>query len=189
MSEIRLCVLGIGGLRCSVPVIVSLASFFGERPIEIAMYDSDEERLDLFDRFARLCFGVTQSTHLLRATLDPVEAADNADKVLVQVGPNCARKFLGRTHSSMDDLDDALVGILEAVSPEADVLSLLGDRRLPLSQPYDRLSWPQDLTAEQRRALPLDILRQLNGEDYLHQMIKDQAESPLRAWLNQPIHR
>ena len=51
-------------------MIASLANYFGERPLDIVMFDADSERLDLFDRFARLTFSAMNSTHHLRSTDD-----------------------------------------------------------------------------------------------------------------------
>src|SRR4051794_39669255 len=98
MSIMRLAILGGGSVRCSPAVLASLATYFGERPLEIRMFDADVERLDLFDRLARLCFAMTKNPHTLISTTDAVEATEAADRVILQVGENCARKYLKEQH-------------------------------------------------------------------------------------------
>src|SRR5947209_12666480 len=98
MSVTRLAILGAGSVRCTTPVIASLATYFGERPLEIRMFDADMERLDLFDRLARLCFMMTKNEHTLISTCDAAEAIENAERAVLQVGENCARRYLRERH-------------------------------------------------------------------------------------------
>lgn len=91
----KLAVLGIGSLRSGPPVVAALANYFGERELEVRLYDSDDERLDLFDRLARACFVVEKARHRLFSFNDHREALDEADAAIVCVGFNCARKLLG----------------------------------------------------------------------------------------------
>src|SRR4051812_22492709 len=96
MSSVVLAVMGAGSVRCTPPVLLSLATYFGERHIEIRLWDADDERLDLFDRFARLCFMANKTHHTLISTDSESDALKDADLVLFQVGVNCAMKFLRR---------------------------------------------------------------------------------------------
>src|SRR5687767_3239764 len=100
MGDIRLAILGGGSVRCTPKVVAALATYFGERPLEIVMWDSDGERLDLFDRFARYLFLMTSTPHRLISTTDPYEALQGADAVIFQVGVNCARKHRGKRYES-----------------------------------------------------------------------------------------
>ena len=70
--------LGIGNVRCAPAIVGSLSNYFGERPLEIRFWDADWERLDLFDRFARLCFHVSKCPHQLISTDESDEALDGA---------------------------------------------------------------------------------------------------------------
>src|SRR5579862_3123007 len=98
MGPIHVAILGAGSVRCTPAVVGSLATYFGERDLQIRMYDADMERLDLFDRFARLCFAMTKNGHGLISTVSADEAVVGADRVLLQIGENCARKYLKERH-------------------------------------------------------------------------------------------
>src|SRR5689334_604604 len=91
-EHMNLAILGAGSVRCSVPVIASIATYFGERPLDIRLYDADEERLDLFDRFARTVFAFNKNPHRVRTGIDAKELLEDVDRVILQVGRNCARK-------------------------------------------------------------------------------------------------
>jgi hypothetical protein len=188
MAAEKLVVLGAGSVRCTVPVIASLGTFFGERPMEITLYDSDEERLDLFDRFARLFFTATKATHSLRSTYDPIEALVDADKVIVQIGENCARKLIGVPRTAPDPTEQALEHVLANLPPHVEVMSLMLDRNLPLYE-YREMDWPPEPTEAERRSLPHQVMRYLHGEEFLYDLIQQGAQSPLRPWLNMPVQR
>lgn len=86
MSATKIALIGAGKLDRVIPVVASLATYFGERPLDITFYHSEEEMLDLVDRFARLCFVMNQSTHSLRSTTFLEEALEDAD-ALVMLAP------------------------------------------------------------------------------------------------------
>lgn len=83
MSAIKVAVVGVGSLDRAIPLIASLATYFGERPLDIAFYHEDEERLDLVDRFARLCFLMTKATHGLMSTAIQEEALQDVDRIIL----------------------------------------------------------------------------------------------------------
>lgn len=193
MSVTRLAVLGAGSVRCTVPVVASLATYFGERPLEVRLFDADEERLDLFDRLARTCFAVNRATHSLLASSDAAEAVEEADRIVVQVGANCARKYLkARRRQGFAELDaaslveQALESILAPVSGEDDVLSLVGeDIALPLER-YHRLDWPEAPALAERAAVPHQVLRWIHGEEPLYTLLRTYERSPFKSWLDDP---
>jgi len=193
MSVVHLSVLGAGSVRCSVPVLASLAGYFGERPLEITLYDSDEERLDLFDRFARLCFMITKSTHSLKSTADYKEALEKADLVVVQVGENCARKFLKETRRQgfaelgrASLIEQAVDDMLRDVPPPTPILSLIADSIVYPHDVYLAPDWPPTLTEAERSAYPLQVLRWCRGDDYPFEALKANEKSPLISWLEDP---
>lgn len=211
MGSTILAIMGAGSVRCSPPVIAALASYFGERPLEIRLYDSDEERLDLFDRFARACFNLTKATHVLVDSLDPQEALSAADKVVLQIGTNCARKFLRASGSLRGVLgedflepegslqkhgylpiahdtamiQDALDLLLPHIPAGSEVLSLQEEAvQLPIGRRFRRTDWPPEPTLSERVAIPHQVLRWVKGEEYPHALIADSERSPLKAWLD-----
>jgi hypothetical protein len=186
MSPVRLAIVGAGSVRCAIPVIGTLATWFGDRPLEIVMYDADEVRLDLFDLFARFCFLATRSTHQVKATTHLAEALDGSDKVLIQVDDNCARKMLGRSEGMV--LDEALEQVYARVPAHAEVMSLMLNRDLPLDE-YRAMDWPGPLSEEDWLGIPFQVLRYLHQEEYLYDVLKEGKMSPLRPWLELPVRQ
>ena len=190
-EDIKIAVLGAGSVRCMPPVISALATYFGERPLEIRLYDSDEERLDLMDRFARHCFHFTEATHEILFRPDPKEALEGADRIILQVGRNCARKFLRVPYAEALNQGDKLVtrtldALLDNLPPETDVLSLQRKSvKVPLSF-YRRMDWPGEPTDEELRWLPHQILSWIKSEEQIYKFLEEQEESPLKLWLNDP---
>jgi hypothetical protein len=186
MNSTRLAVLGIGSVRCGAPIIASLATFFGERPLDIRLYDADAERLDLFDRFARVCFLITKAPHGLMSTESPEEALQDAELVVLSLSGNCAIRLLksrgvepapGPVPQAIDILD------LGSYS-NACILSL---QREPLElEAYYRTPWPADITDQERAAFPFQLLRWLNEEEYPHELLRQCEKSPLKAWMDNP---
>jgi hypothetical protein len=190
MQPERIAVLGAGSVRCMPAIAGSLAAFFGERPLDVRLFDGDEERLDLFDRFCRVLFTFNRAGHTLSATLDPVEAMDEAERIVLCVGQNCAVRYFraarkGGVATGLGlGLVDQMIEVLAASIPDrVEVLSLLGDQHsVPLPH-YRRLDWPPEPSGAVRAATPHQILRFLNGEEYPHALLSSAADSPLKAWL------
>lgn len=203
MSTVRLAVVGIGNLRTGVAVIASLASYFGERDLEVLFWDADEERLDLYERLARACFTTEKSKHLLASTGDLREALDGVNRALLTLSENCARKLLRQdptvSEAAMTREQALTTGVEEVIlglDPAAKVLSLIHSseavaaarRRTPArAEPQTTyLSWPEPLNDEQRRAIPHQILRWLRGDEYLTGLIDQFRNSPIKRWLDNP---
>lgn len=192
MDFTRVAILGGGSVRCAVPVLASLATYFGERPLEIRMYDADLERLDLFDRFARVCFLMTKSTHKLVSTTIFAEAVEDVDKVILEVGGNCAHKFLRETRrmgiATLERtamVEQATEEMLGFIPPEAQILSLQGPE-VDIPRDHYRLDWPPPVAVESRPGVPHQVLRWVRGEEYLHELLAEHERSPLKAWLDDP---
>ncbi|MDR3690440.1 MAG: hypothetical protein P4L46_13750 [Fimbriimonas sp.] len=193
MDAIRLTVLGAGSVRCSPPVIASLANYYGERPLEITLADADEERLDLFDRFARVSFAATNASHGLKATADLYESVSEAELVVVQICENCARKFLRASRrqgiAELDDLsmiEQAAESLVAAIPQDALVLSLLESEIILPRVAYHRVSWPDELTTAERMSMPHRLLRWIRGRQDLGEFLRKFEESPLKGWLDKP---
>jgi len=193
MSAMRLAILGAASLRCGPPIVGTLASYFGERPLEIRMYDADAERVDLFDRLARLCFMSSYSPHQLITTSDPEEALDGADAIVLALDANCARKYLRSTSSrGLADIGDlgmveqAVAYLIGAVPQSTPILSLLGPEILVPRSTYRRLEWPEDPAAEETFQLPFQILRWINKEEPVTDLLINHEQTPFKAWLDDP---
>jgi hypothetical protein len=182
----KLSLLGIGSLRCGAPIVASLATYFGEQPLEICMYDEDVERLEIYDRLARLCFLTTEAPHRLVSTDDPDEAIADSEFIVLSIGENCARRYLARRGVEPDS--EPVAQVIDLIDlgqqPQASILSL---QKVPIRlDGYYQVSWPDDLPNDERTFYPLQLLRWLNEEEHLHDLLKQCSKSPLKAWLDNP---
>lgn len=169
MQSSKLVVLGAGNLRCSPAVIGSLGSYYGERPLEVWLFDSREERLDLFDRLARVAFEDTTVEHRLLATTDLKEALDGADIVILAL-------------EASEDVSPLAGDIPDG----ARVLSLLPfECALPLPS-YYRLEWPAPPTEAEERAIKFQVLRWIHREESVWGLTEPFERSPLKQWLDDP---
>lgn len=196
MEPTKLAILGAANMRCGPAIVGSLASYFGERPLEIRMYDADEERLDTFDRLARLCFVSTYASHILISTIDPSEALNEADLIVLAIDPNCAGRLLHPRVESEEyvepynadakDVDLAVAFLLANVPDSIPVLSLLEPGVSVPRMAYSRLNWPAPLDQGSRYRVPMQILRWLNKEEMPYELLSGYDDSPLKAWLDDP---
>jgi hypothetical protein len=185
----KIAILGAGSIRCGVPVIASLATYFGERPLSISLWDADAERLELFEMFAGLACVQNKNPHELSAVVDVAAALENAVRVILMLDPNCAlleakkaRASVSGNHSSwISATVERLVGLIPG---EAQVMSLLpAEVRVSLPH-YYRLDWPPDLEEDEARSMPHQVLRWIRGDEYMFEVFNQYDRSPLKTWLD-----
>ena len=108
MPSRAVAIVGAGNLRCAPPVLATLASWYPDVPAEVRLFDASEERLDLFDRLARLLFDHTGNETGLRATSDLSEALDGVTDLVFCLHEDCARRMVGpRQARWLDNLEAA----------------------------------------------------------------------------------
>ncbi|HEY3781773.1 MAG TPA: hypothetical protein VGL56_11865 [Fimbriimonadaceae bacterium] len=189
MESVKLTIVGAASLRCGIPVIASLATYFGERPLEVSFYDADEERLELFSLFANKAFRFSDNPHTLRSSTDALEMLDGADRVVLQLDEHCARKEnkvngFKLESSGAEEISAALSRLAPGIANQAAVMSLLfPEVRVPLDY-YYRLDWPGSIGLEERRSIPHQLLRWIREEEYLHDIFREFERSPLKSWLD-----
>jgi len=189
VESVKLTIVGAASLRCGIPVIASLATYFGERHLEVSLYDADEERLDLFAAFARKAFKFSDNPHTLRTSTDAAEMLEDADRVVLQLDENCARKENKASgfkpeSSGGDEITSVLNRFASHISNQAGVMSLLmPEVRIPLDY-YYRLDWPGPIGLEERRSIPHQLLRWIREEEYLHDVFREYERSPLKSWMD-----
>jgi len=191
-------VLGVGSLRAGPPVLAELATYAGERPMEIRLYDADLERLDLMERFLRAGCRMTDIEHEIISTPDSAEALAGADIVLLLVGENCARKSLGKRALGLDRSAVLAAWCEEHLPPEvlgeSSILNLMrdaprweqpsADRTIPPS-----IDWPDPLDEATRARRPHQILRWATHTEPLPPLLRigpgdDLAQTPIKEFLN-----
>lgn len=90
-------------MRCGPPVLSALATWSPDDLVTIKLFDANEERLDLFDRFIRECLDKANTEHVVMATSQPEEALAQATDVLFCVHEDCARRLFGRNEPNLYD--------------------------------------------------------------------------------------
>jgi hypothetical protein len=193
-----LAVIGIGSLRCAPAIIGSLAGYFGERDLEVRLYDADPERLDLFDRLTRFAFAYEESKHELVSIESPAEALEGADLALVAVGENCSRYLLRgkRGHEVLEPeervelVTEAVNRLLSDAEEHTTFLSLMrgmkGAQVAKRGGAWRALEWPARIKAEERLGKAHQLLRWLNGSEPIGELIDSYQHSPIRRWLDAP---
>ncbi|MBX3117640.1 MAG: hypothetical protein KF784_01130 [Fimbriimonadaceae bacterium] len=187
MEAMQVAVLGIGGLTFGPGIVGSLATYFGERPLSVRLYDADEERLDFMHRFLRTCCIFNQNDVEIFMTLSASEALMDATHIILSIEPNCAMKILRVQASEERDayLISSAIDVLASETPLiAPVLSLLPpDVRIPVPQ-YYRLPEPLPMMEGDAPTWPHQILRWINADEYPIEFLKEHAKSPLKSWLD-----
>jgi hypothetical protein len=189
VESVKLTIVGAASLRCGIPVVASLATYFGERPLEVSFYDADEERLELFSAFARKAFKFSDNPHTLRSSTDVLEMLEDADRVVLQLDENCARKENKASgfkpeSSGAEEISAALGRFALGIPNQAGVISLLmPEVRIPLDY-YYRLDWPGPIGLEEKRSIPHQLLRWIREEEYLHDIFREYERSPLKSWMD-----
>jgi hypothetical protein len=188
MEPVILTILGAGSVRCCPAIIGALGSYYGERPLELRLYDADAERLDLFDRLARVVFEDTNVEHRVLAFEDPEEALTEATLVVLALDENCARKFLKLSpgESAPTARAEAAERLCGFVPRDALVLSLLPPEITIGHDMYYRIDWPPALDEQERLAMPFQVLRWLHREEAIYDLIDAHERSPLKRWLDDP---
>lgn len=190
MEPLRVALIGMGSTRCAAPIVGSLATYFGERSLELAFFDADAERLDLYERLARVCFRINDCTHSIRAAETSAEALESAARVVACIGPNCAAKALRirKAAAARMDRDElvskAVAAMLEGLPSDVPVLSLMGKEVAVPSNRVYRLDWPPPPDPDSRGFWGHQILRWIKGDEYMHAYIRSFESSPLKAWLD-----
>ena len=168
-------VIGAGSIAAAPQTLASLANYFGERPIEIRLWDGDEERLDLLDRLARVLFALNRSEHTVKYCASLEEAVADATKVLWLPDENCHRKA-----------PNLVAEFTALVPPEIDLLCIATEVE-PVMEAFWRYEWPAPLTGTESREMPLQILRWVRAEEYPWALLKQFEKSPVGVWLDDPF--
>ncbi len=74
-----------------------LAAWKPDDLVEVHLFDANEERLDLVDRFLRAAMERADTEHTVKATTDLEEALERASDVVITLHEDCARRMQGMT--------------------------------------------------------------------------------------------
>ena len=96
MKRTAVSLIGVGSLRCGPPVLSSIAAMGLSRPLDLRLFDANEERLDLMARLAEQVIAMTGGEHGLVFTSSVEEALDGADAAVISLSEDCARRMTGK---------------------------------------------------------------------------------------------
>lgn len=164
----------------------ALATYFGERPLEVALYDADRERLELFARFAWVAFKFNKAPHQLEVCESLQEMALLANKAILCLDDHGAAALIRseKWEAPGERVAEASRHALQTLSDDVETLDLTGKSLTDLAR-Y-RLPLPPEPSEEELRALPHQLLRWIRGEEYLHEFLAEHEKSPIRDWLERP---
>jgi hypothetical protein len=174
-------------------LIAAFANYIGPRVLDISLFDADEERADLFERLASVCFMSSYAPHRASAVPDHQEALEGSDAVILTVDSNCAQKFLGLRSgfnepwkAGINEVQQTVDTLLRSVASPLPLLSLL-PREIRLHRPdYHWADWPLPLPQDEQAALPWQILRWINHDQPVNSLLANTDDSLIGAWLDSP---
>ena len=53
---------------------------------------------------------------------------------------------------------------------------------------YTHIAWPPEPSPQERMSIPHQVLRYLNGEEFVYGLLKQHQTSPLKSWLENPAY-
>lgn len=172
MQTKTVCVLGAGSVEYAPHAIVTLASLASEFLLDIRLFDSNEERLDLLDRLGRVCLDMTKLGHSIRSSSDPAEMLEDATAVIIAVSEDCARRIAAPgvdvEGADPDETPETELPVLEFGMGDPNrptpVEKLSHHTRLILQRPNMEISRLQAMETSREVLLPLvaDDARVLN---------------------------
>jgi len=185
MDSLQVAIIGVGHPKTGLPVLASLAGYFGERPLEIRLYDPDPEFLEMYDRIARLLFKTADNPHHVFASGDLTEVLRDVDRVILELSDRSVAFFSKKRKEA--GLQPAIDEILRSVPPEAKVLSLqeepleyrMGVYRLP--------EWVRGLPEPEPGTVPHQVHRYILGDEPFFELLRSQERSLLKDWLDNPL--
>lgn len=165
MDARRIAIMGIGSRRRGPATVAALTACAEDFDLELRFWDADAERLDLFDRLARVCFRAAEVEPRLLTLSDPAEALERADGVIVAVGRNCARCYLAPPVAGRAPAPSGSPVDLELAYAEPDVELSAEEPVGDVSQEDVRLVIDQLLGSGEKGRPTLDLTGLLDGAE------------------------
>lgn len=147
-------------------LLAALANYFGERPLEIRLHDTNPEFLILNYELARVLLQLNKSTHQLKIFEDKEEALEGIDG-LIQLPPYLESQTpTGQFENGFESKVNLLA---------------LGNH---LEPPFRSLeNWPPNIETPWPG---FQVMRWIRGEEYPYELLKRNKDAPIRRWLENP---
>ena len=191
----KIAIIGCGSLRLGAPVI---ASVFAAKPptgTVIHLTDPEPERLDLFERLARMLTSELKSETLILADDNSSEAIRGATHVALCFGLGRKKARLSEWESSGASLTPELRELARAILLN-DIFEHINDRLAQSAEPMTLVNFvrPIQLTSqllskaarhvrgpeladEERVPKAHEILRWIKGDEYVHDLLKGRTDT------------
>lgn len=176
MSAIALTVIGSGNLSLLPHVMGGLASWYGERPLDIRLFDPSFDNLELSFRIGQSLCLIAGSTHELNRYDRASIALDGAARVIYMAAD------LPSTEANQPSL---LVGLAELFA-EVPVLNLTATEVPPSLVCQTLLTWPMVNDGASGLSFAFQLLRWANSEEYPTEFLQPEMARPLHRWLDDP---
>lgn len=174
MEPMVLCVVGAGNPFLAPTMLGTLASYFGERSIDLRLYDPSAEMVDLFDRLARLLFKLGKADHSIRSGDKYAELLEGADRVLLMLEDRSAKILVGAREDAVEEAHALVSKSIPA-----------GCWRLTVDDDLCRMfNWPVPDRDAPKPGLLLQISRYLLAEESPMHLIADNDRSLFKSWLD-----
>lgn len=175
--------IGAGTMPIAPPVLGGLAQYFGERPLDIRLYDPSPDFLDISSRIASSLFLMSKSTHAITAYESLETALEYADLALFMVPDFRAASF-----SRQLECESATgASVLKCLTPQLaniPVLNLTAVETPDELNVHSLLDWPIPCGDHGDIKFAFQVLRWANEEEYPYQFLEPQDSTPLHRWLD-----
>lgn len=163
-------------MQLALGVLGGLATYFGERPLDIRLFDPDPDFLNLSLRIGQSLLLIAQSTNRMAAYPELEIAMEATQRVIfMQKDAGSADRELPCKDQGRD-LNEILgdIPVLCLVQPPVDSLTHI----------EILLDWPKPIDDHSRIQFAFQILRWANGEEYPLEFLKGEDARPLHQWLD-----
>ena len=146
--------IGGGNIRCCPEVVACLSQLNTTDEVVVTLFDSNNERLDLMDRLARVILDRQKEQFTIRANSDLKDALEEATDVVLMFNEDCARRM---TSSQTEVATD--------IANDEEILFSKGDANKPT--PISELSF------NTRQILSRPNLSHLTREEVISRAVSD----------------
>ncbi len=166
-------------------VLGALASYYGERPLDVRLFDPHPDFLELSFRIGKSLFLIAKSTHRIAAYSDLAIALEATDRI-IYMPANSNRDENSNQQAPSHFNDGDWKNELKILPEDVHILNLVQEELLNPTASKALTGWPTPMGAESSLVFAFQILRWANGEDYPLNFLNSDDARPLHRWLDNP---
>lgn len=174
----RVAIIGVGNLPVLAPVLASVAQYFGERTLEVRLWDPSSERVDVAQCLAFRLFRAAGAMHKVYGDTNIADALAGASDVVSILDPDMLTRF-SQVELALEQFRSRISVLL---SEDARVLSVAG---LPGPLPSSYVtSWPTVPEGAEHRLFPHQVLRWIREDEHPFEILAANEKTSLSDWLD-----